>query len=179
MAKSKSKFASVLPGLTKPEPEKTPYQERVEQVKAELATHPLTSLAEEYISLRKAKDELYEHEKALNLRIEACTQMLITSQESQEDGWGKYGVADNALRLPTGDTIRVKSEPSGVVKDKEAFRLWCIANGYETQLQLWPTTMNAIVKERCLEGEEPPAGTEIFRKDSLVFVAAKEGGDED
>lgn len=36
--------------------------------------------------------------------------------------------------------------------------------GYEKQLQLWPSSMNAIVKERTLEGVAPPDGVEVFAK---------------
>ena len=48
--------------------------------------------------------------------------------------------------------------------------------GYERQLQLWPATMNAIVKERCVSGDPYPDGTEAFRRDVVKFIPA--GGSE-
>lgn len=107
-----------------------------------------------------------------NLRIEAATQLLVASQDRGDEPWGKFGVKDNAIRLENGDTIRVHAEPYGQVKDKEAFRLWCIKNGYETQLQLWPATMNAIAKERRLNGDPDPDGVEVFRKEQVKFIPA-------
>lgn len=118
------------------------------------------------------KDGIEALEKRCNLRIEACTQLLVESQERGDAPWGAYGVKDNAMRMESGDTVRVNSEPYGQVKDKEAFRLWCIANGYENQLQLWPATMNAIAKERCAAGERNPDGVETFRKDVVKFIPA-------
>ena len=118
------------------------------------------------------KDGIERLEKACNLRLEAATQLLAKRQDEGIGPWGAYGVKDNALRLEDGSTIRVSSEPYGQVKDKEAFRLWCIANGYERQLQLWPTSMNAIVKERCANGDPYPDGTEAFRKDVVKFIKA-------
>ena len=143
---------------------------------------------------------------ACNLHIEAATQLLVASQDRGDEEWGKYGVKPNALRLENGDTIRVHSEPYGQVKDKEAFRLWCIApadvcrtcneregfvmhdtnlldkdpaahvfnpgGGMERQLQLWPATMNAIAKERAVNGDPYPDGVEVFRKEQVKFIAA-------
>lgn len=165
-----SKYAAVLPDLPRLPAADAPYQERVNQHKMTLNTLDAIKLAELYTEHRREKDRLDDEVKALNLKIEAVTQMLVRSQSDGEEAWGQYGVKDNAIRLPNGDTVRVKSEPYGQVKDKEAFRLWCIANGYERQLQLWPATMNALAKERRLSGEPDPDGVEVFRKDSLVFV---------
>lgn len=123
------------------------------------------------------EDGIAALEKLCNLRKEACVQLLVASQERGDEAWGKYGVKDNAMRLEGGETIRVQSEPYGQVKDKEAFRLWCIDNGYEKSLQLWPATMNAIAKERCVNGEPNPDGVEVFRKDIVKYVAPG-GGDE-
>jgi hypothetical protein len=171
---AKGKYADVVPDLPRLAPESVPYQERVDEVKKELETLNTISLAERYTELRREKDRIKELESLVNLHLEAVTQMLVASQDAGDAGWGQYGVGKNALRLASGDTIRVKSEPYGKVLDKEAFRQWCVANGYERQLQLWPTTTNAITKERLLAGENLPDGIEVFRKDSLVFTAAGE-----
>jgi len=96
--------------------------------------------------------------------------LLQRSQEHGEPGWGQYGVKDNALRLPDGSTVRVDQEPQARVMDKEAFRLWCIANGYERQMKLHHGTMNGIVKERALAGEPGPDGTETYAYTKVVFV---------
>ena len=171
MAKSRpGKYDHVLPGLPKLPPSDLSYQEKVQAIKDGVATHDAVLLANNYLTLRRRKDELNAIISEVNTRIEAFEQLLAESQEIQSAGWGDYGVKDNALRLPTGETIRVQPEPYGQVKDKEAFRLWCLANGYERQMHLWPTTRNAIVKERLLKGEPEPDGCETFSKNKIVLV---------
>lgn len=148
----------------------SPYHERIEQLKVDFSKLNTVALAATYTGLRRDKDDLEAQMRSLNERLEAVTQLLVASQDRGDEEWGKYGVKDNALRLENGDTIRVKAEPYGQVTDKEAFRLWCIANGYEKQLQLWPSTMNTIAKERRMAGDADPDGVEIFRRETLVFV---------
>ena len=215
MASKRGKYEDCIDRLTPLAPEPT-YQAKVEEAKQKFAGLGATQLVDEYVMLRKDKEQLEAEVKAFNLRIEAVTQLLVLSQDKGEEAWGRYGVKPNALRMENGDTVRVKSEPYGQVKDKEAFRLWCIApadvcmtcggnetslghretdeqdpraqfpfvhhefkpgGGYERQLQLWPATMNALVKERAAAGEAYPDGCEAFRKDTLVFVPA--GGKDD
>lgn len=193
------KYDAILNTLKPVPPQDQPYQQRVDAVKETLAPLDTRDVAAEYVGLRKGrgrpvdllfakglnvtreeeqrilvdalgKDGIEALLKVCNLRIEAATQLLIARQEAGVGGWGEYGVKDNALRMEDGGTIRVKSEPYPQVKDKEAYRLWCIANGYETQMQLWPTTTAAIAKERRLNGDPDPDGVEVFRKESLVYV---------
>lgn len=42
--------------------------------------------------------------------------------------------------------------------------------GYEKQLQLWPSSMNAVVKERALNAEPAPDGVEVYAK-TIVRVS--------
>lgn len=173
MSRAAGKYDAVLPGLPKL-PEEPSYQEKIDKVKEEIGLQGSTFLAESYISLRNTKNELEEAEKRVNLRIAAYEQLLVESQEIGAAGWGEYGVKENALRLPTGATIRVQTEPYAQVKDKEAFRLWCLANGYERQLQLLWQTTNAIAKERLLDGKPEPDGCETFAKTKVVLAKAGE-----
>lgn len=124
--------------------------------------------------LARAEKELKAAELAvINVKVAALEQLLAESQDQGAEGWGQYGVADNALRLPDGSTVRIQKEPYGKVVDKEAFRLWCIENGYGPQLMLWPSTTNLIVKERLLAGEPEPAGIEAFFLTKVVFTEGK------
>ena len=107
--------------------------------------------------------------KECDLRLEAYEQMLYVSYNADEPGWGMYGAGDNTVRLPGGGSVSVQREPTGKVKNKEDFRQWCIKDGLETQLQLWPSTMNAIVKRKALAGEEPPDGVEIYTVRKVVY----------
>jgi hypothetical protein len=185
------KYDSVIRDLPKLPPADGTYQDRVDAFKATIENRDATALGRAYAHLRTGsgrtlgpteteqlvsdlgKDGLEALLSIVNLRIAAHEQLLVASQSEAAEGWGKFGVKSNALRLSTGDTVRVEHEPYGKVMDKEQFRLWCIANGYERSLQLWPSTMNAMVKERLLKGEEPPDGCEAFGLDKVKFVTAK------
>ena len=172
---AKGKYAGVVGHLTKLPPEDANFQARVQREKEEAyAGFSVADLASAYLDLRAEKERIKADESRVNLSIAAVTQLLIDAQEAGVGDWGKYGVKDNALRLASGDTIRVHTEPYGKVLDKEAFRQWCIANGYENQLQLWPTRMNAIVKERLLNGEPEPDGTAAYSYSYIKLVGAKE-----
>jgi hypothetical protein len=209
MARKPGTYDAVMPGLKPLPPDDAARQDRIERAKAEIADRGAAALASAYVRLRKRKEEIAAALSALEIRINAHEQLLAASQESHAEGWGQFGVKDNALRLPGGETVRVHKEPYGKVVDKEAFRLWCMApadrcmtcggspdalghletdeqdeqrpferhafkpgGGYERQLQLWPSTMNGVVKERLLAGEEPPDGTEAFSYTKVVYVKA-------
>lgn len=175
MAKARGKYADVIVGL-KPRPaDDLTWQAKVDAEKQDTyAGFSTSDLASEYIDMRALKARIEGELSRVNLSLEAVSQMLISTQEEGEGDWGRYGVKDNALRLSSGETLRVQTEPYAKVVDKEAFRQWCVDHGYERQLQLWPTTMNAIVKERLLAGENEPAGTEAYSYSKIVFNAAKE-----
>lgn len=175
MARSKpGKYDSVLPGLPKLPPADLTYQEKVQQFKDGVGTRDAVLIAGDYVTLRAKEAELKAELSKIHLAMEALEQLLTESQEIQAAGWGDYGVKENALRLPTGETIRVQPEPYAYVKDKEAFRQWAIANGYERQMTLpWQTT-NTLVKERLLQGEPEPDGCEAFCKTKIVLVKGTE-----
>lgn len=114
-------------------------------------------------------------QKVINVRKAAYEQMLADSHDHDEAGWGLYGAGDHTVKFPDGGSVSIQREPTGKVVDKNKFRLWCIKNGLETTLQLWPSTANSIVKKRCLDGQPPPDGIEIFALTKTVLRK----GDED
>lgn len=171
MARAKpGKYDLVLPGLKPLPPSDLEWQAKVEAVKIKLTNRDPVALATRYIELREQKDTLKAALQLVELQVEAHEQLLIASEDASEYAWGRYGVKPNALRLEAGHTIRVQPEPYGRVEDKEKFRLWCIANGYERQLQLWPSTMNTIIKERLLAGDPEPDGTQAYAYYKVVLV---------
>ncbi len=115
------------------------------------------------------EDGLESLRKEAGKKVEALEQMLAESCDRDDPGWGMYGAGPTTVRLPDGGKVAVQYEPSGKVEDKERFRLWCIANGYEQSLQLWPSTMNAIAKEKILNGEEAPDGVKVYVKTKVVL----------
>jgi len=73
------------------------------------------------------------------------------------------------VTLEEGGSVAVQPEPYSTVKDKEIYRLWCIEQGMEHSMHLWPSTTQALVKERMLVGHEPPPGVEVFIKGKAVW----------
>lgn len=160
------KYAHLVDKLPKILPEKTPYQEKIEEVKRQiLGEHevewlPASTLAADYRAIRDEIDALEEQVSKATLRLEAVSQMMIN--QFDVEGLGSLTIADGA-------TVRVQVEPYAQVKDKEAFRLWCIANGLEQSLCLpWAST-NSITKERLLSGQPEPDGVEAWQKSKIVL----------
>lgn len=114
-----------------------------------------------YREARAVKETLQEHLKAIELTLEAYTQLVIDQFEVE---------GTESLKLDDGSTIRVQATPYAGVVDKEAFRRWCVENGLESQLQLWPSTTASLTKERLLEGLPEPDGVKAYMKAGLVFT---------
>ncbi len=163
-------YDHVLPGLPVAPPEDVKYQEKVDALKIDIGRPDAMTLANLYTEARAEKDALEAEEYKVNMRIEAITQLLADSEERGDAGWGDYGANDNALKLIDGGNIRVQPEPYAQVSNKEDFRLWCIANGYERKLQLWPSTTNAVCKERLKNGEPMPDGCEMYKRNKVVYT---------
>jgi hypothetical protein len=172
MARSRSKYDSILSRLSPAPPHDR--QDDINEYKATVKDVTPVGLANAYILARTEKDLLELKLREVNLRVAALEQMLTASQDGREPGWGQYGVGLNSLRLASGDTIRIERAPYGQVVDREAYRQWCIKNGYERQLMLWPSRTNTIVKERLLAGEPEPDGVTAFSQVKVVFTPAGE-----
>jgi hypothetical protein len=162
MARS-GKYGKIVETLPRYTTSDVSYQERVNQVKAKLVREgpcSATELAQRYADLRREKAKLDEEESAINLQIEGVSQLLADAYEAE-------GIT--SLRLADGATVRVQPEPYAQVDDRETFRSWCIAQGLERLLILPFPTMNAITKERLLNGEPEPDGVRVFVKNKLFF----------
>lgn len=163
------------------DPDDLKYQEKVNAAKLELTVDAETGeifkltpdqLAAAYATLRAKKAEISTLLYPLQVKIVALEQMLVASWDDDEDGWGTYGAGPNTVKLRDGTAVDVDAQPEGKVEDKEKFRLWCLANGLEHKLQLWPSTMNAIAKERCLAGAAPPDGVVMSRRVTVKLRTA-------
>lgn len=169
-----SKYDSILPSLPSLPVADQSYQAKVDKVKADIPQADAATLSKAYAALRKLRDDVEDELSAVNLQIEAYTQLLVASQDAGEEGWGAYGASDNTLRLVTGDKVEIRKEPYAVVKDKEAHRAWAIAQGLDRLLSLpWQTT-NSLAKELLMKGEQPPDGVEVFGRSKIVFTAMKQ-----
>jgi hypothetical protein len=169
------KYDAVLQGKPNLPLESNPSRQmEIDQLKEKYEGASAEILAMEYSIARHKRDLLRAQESELQLELDTLMQMLVDSEDQKIDpAWGAYGANDNAIRLPNGDTLRINKEPASTVVDPEAFRQWCIANGYERKLQLHAGTRESIVAERMLAAEPPPDGLEVGTWSKLTFTAAK------
>jgi hypothetical protein len=142
-----------------------------DQESDEQTTYTPESMAKLYHEARTAKDHLEDVLSEVQLRLTALEQMLVASNNEDEPGWGMYGAAATTVRLPSGYSVRVEYEPVGKVEDKEAFRQWCVGHELEKSLMLWPSTTQAIVKERLLAGQEAPGGVKCFVRSKIKLIS--------
>jgi hypothetical protein len=113
------------------------------------------AFASAYAATRTVVDTLGDLKSAAQLLQDAYERLMVEKMEEE-------GVA--SLRLESGASVSTYMEPYSKIVDREAFRNWCIDNGYEPQMQLLWMTTNAIAKERTLAGEAPPDGVEVTAK---------------
>ena len=168
MAKG-GKYKDVTPNLPRFQ-EESKYQDRVNDKKAELQKDgiiPTPQLVRQYIAARAEADRIKDELSAANLLIAAYTQLLAEAYD--EEGVSSMKVVVGLK----GATVRLQIEPYASVKDKDAFRQWCLDNDLGNSLQLpWPST-NSITKERLLGGLPEPDGVEAFQKPKLVLTRDK------
>lgn len=164
---AKGKYAHIIDKLPKMLGTEPAYQEKVNAVKLEIVKELTTFMppsgadfARLYAEARAQKDEIEESLSGIDLQLTALAQ-LIDSQYEVE------GVT--SIRLESGPSVSVQYEPHTLVEDKEAYRLWCISQGFEKQMVLpWMST-NSIVKGMLLEGEPEPPGTKAHCRTKLVL----------
>ncbi len=146
----KGKYA----GLTLPRDlgEEPDYQEKVNAAKAKVTTERTASaLAREYVRIRKQKDAIAAALYDLQVELSAVSQLM--TKQFEDEG------VDN-IRVD-GRPVSTYLEPAAKVVDKAAFRDWCLADpDLAPKLQLWPSTMVDLVKQRLLAGEDVPPGVE-------------------
>lgn len=147
-----------LPTLQREEPT---YQAKVDAKKREIYEELGEALSSPSMAIlfKRAREDKDGAERILydiNLELTAITQMLIDRYEID-------GIT--STRLDTGETVSIQYEPYAVVEDKEKVWQWCKDNGYEREMQLNWKTLNAITKERLLQGQPEPDGV---RAHSLV-----------
>jgi hypothetical protein len=167
-----SKYADVIKDLPMLPPDDLSYQAKIDEIKAQIKSenvHVPESLAREYQVVRTAKEDLAEQLSLIQMRLTAVEQLLIEAYDEDDPGFGLYGAAPNTIKMKNGASIAIQMEPTGKVEDKETFRRWCIENGLENSLQLWPTTMVAITKERLLNGLAAPDGVKAFTRPKIVW----------
>lgn len=156
-----SKYGKVIDKLPREmEAEDSSFQEKVtarkNKIRAEAVSEDnptgllyASRLAASYADIRRDKEDLKEELSEIEVDLEAHAQLMMDQFENE-------GITSQ--KLDDGQSVSVRYEPNAQVVDKEAFRLWCIKEGLEKQLQLHHSTTVSLVKERLLSGDPEPDG---------------------
>jgi hypothetical protein len=152
------KYTGVADALPS-KPESSTFQERVDIAKGQVQADDQVGVANLLLNIRAERDAAKERLSEINVRLVAVEQMLI-------DGFESVGVT--GIKLNSGESISTQIKPWSRVEDKQAYRNWCVENGYEEALCLpWQTT-NAITSERLVEGLPEPTGVRTFKQTIVV-----------
>lgn len=162
------KYDAVINKLPRTFGKEPPYQEKITAVMNDLREKaPRLSgwsageLAYEYRRLRAQKEEIERVVSDVTLEMEAYSQLMVEQFEVE----GVFTV-----KLSTdGSSISVQYEPHAVIEDKEAFRVWCLANGFEKEMVLPWMSANSFVKELLLAGETDPPGVTTHSRPKIVL----------
>lgn len=123
---------------------------------ADQAPHANISwLAVEFVKRKRKKERLEEKVKALNVELEACSQLLVARLEGED-------IQNVALR--GGVTVFLADDPYPTVEDRQQLFDY-IKRTHQTQLlSVHYQTLRGLVGERLTRGEDPPPGVKVYLK---------------
>lgn len=155
-----------------------------------------SSLAHGYSDVRLFKEEVATWLSSVQLLVDAYEQLMLDQMEAEglsslkmesgasvstfvepygevvdKEAFRRWCVAPTDVCMDCGgreDASWHSKEPS----DDPIIHHYHPGGGFERQLQLWPSTMNAITKERLLAGEPPPDGVEATAKTMIRLSKA-------
>lgn len=124
--------------------------------KTAIAGRPYASeFARVYTELRILHDDIKDWLSSTQLLLDAYQDLMLKQFEVE-------GIS--SLRMADGGSVSTYSEPFAQVKDREAFRRWCLEHGFQLDMHLHPSKIQSILKEMLLAGETEPPGIEVYAK---------------
>lgn len=114
-------------------------------------------LARLFADRKRKKRVLEARIAALNVELEALSQLGIARQEDEETA---------TMKLSGGLTVYVKDEPYTTVEDRTKAMRWAKAEGHLYLFQLQWQGLNRLVKDRLVRNLAPPPGTKVWMKSS-------------
>jgi hypothetical protein len=151
-----------------------------------------SAFAQGYADVRLIKDRVADWQSSVQLLLDAYEQLMIDAMKQEKLASLRMasGASVSVYDEPIGQVIDKEAfrqwcvapseicmecgGPEGALAHQEELNdpreqlvtrhSFKPGGGMERQLQLWPSTMNAITKERLLGGEPPPDGVEAFAK---------------
>ena len=162
------KYDSITPSLPKFIEGDSSYRGKIEAEKLEILDGRVElsarDLAAMYVSAREAKEDKEKELKEANLKHEAVREMFCEAMDDEDT---------TSLTLKNVGALRVERKPYAQVKDKQACRLWCIAEGLEESMVLPWGSIDKITRDRLYDGQPEPDGVEAFQKDKVVLTRNK------
>jgi len=153
-----TKLRGVLPAFQ----EESSYQDKVNDEKKLLLAHAenmedanINRFASLYGAGKAAKDALEEQISAINIRLEALSQLLVEAMENQ---------GADKIQLSTGATVYIQDTPYPQVKDREALMAWINKNKMALLLSVNYQTLKGMTNDMLVAGKKPPEGVEVFLK---------------
>jgi hypothetical protein len=140
------------------------YQAKVDEAKKQYEDRDPDTLFTLYALLRAEEDVAEAKRKAVTLRLNAVTQLMVDAFEKRKM---------THLTLDKVGAVRTDVVPHAIVKDKEAYRKWCLRHKYGPEMGLLWQKTNQITKELLLDAQEPPKGVDAYLKITPVFTKAK------
>lgn len=140
------------------------HREKVDAEKRRIVeeeTRYASHLAEIVGKLRQMKDDLEDDIKAVNLKLDAYTELLVDQYEAE-------GI--HSMSLQDGGSVRLQYEPYSSVEDAIKLLEWVKENKLEHKLTLHWKTLDGIVKGALSAGEPEPPGVKVFQKIKAVYT---------
>jgi hypothetical protein len=157
------KYSHITPHLPPKQPDDADYQKRVDDAKVAIVERTASTLAERYAALRVEKDAADDALSAINLQLEATTQLIV--DQFEQDGL-------TSVKLDGGQSVTVGYEPYSVVSDRDALWEWGMdpnqgnmARAFTLNWQL----LNSLVKDLLLKGEPEPPGVTATSRSKITF----------
>lgn len=134
------------------------FQAKVDEAKSRYQALEATELVRTFNSERHKKKSFEEAIASSNIELEALSQLLI--QNFEASGLSK-------LTLESGLSCYQQMEPYSSIQDLQTILAFIKKQKMQNLLTLQWQTMNALNKERLVEGKPPLPGTQVFLKTSI------------
>lgn len=122
-----------------------------------------------YKNARNEKDRLEDLIKAQNLIIEAMNQELVELLEASDF---------TQVKLGSGVSLNIKDDVYVTVKNRQEFLAWIDEEELTDLLTVNYKTMESLVKNRIIDGQEVPPGIDTYFKQSIQMRGGKNDSEE-
>jgi len=145
------------------------FQQKVEDAKKKYLKFEAANLIAAFSLERQNKKNYEEEISKRNIELEALSQLLVENFEAS-------GLAK--LSLASGETCYTQTEPYSSVADQAVLLAFVKKQKMQNLLSLAWGTMNALNKERLINGKPPLPGTQVWLKTSVRLRGGSQESEE-